>query len=148
MNVKIRNRKNFYSGLLFIFFGVLCAGIAVTYPMGKSSRMGPGYFPSILGGILAILGFVVAVQALWIKGEEIKPYALRPLVLVLGAVVAFALLADPFGLLLATLTLVVISRLGGGEFRIREVAVIFLVLAALGVVLFVYGLGLPFKVWP
>ncbi len=122
--------------------------IAENYPMGKASRMGPGFFPLILGGVLAGLGFVVAARALWIKGEAIKPAAFRPIVLVLSAVTAFALMVDRLGLILGTLALVTISRLGGSEFCIREVVIIFIALAALGVMLFVYGLGLPFKVWP
>jgi len=110
-------------------------------------RMGPGYFPFVLGGLLAVLGLVVAALALRRTREAIRPWALRPLVLVLGAVVGFAILLQPVGLVLSTLILIVISRLAGWEFRIREVLFLCLLLTAMTVGLFVYGLGLPLNLW-
>lgn len=148
MKIKIRYRRDFYSGLIFIFFGALAVLIARYYPMGTAVRMGPGYFPTILGGALALLGLIVSARSLWLSGEAIKLLALRPLVFVLGATLAFAYLIEPLGLVLATLALVIISSLGGWGFRLREVALLSLVLAVLAVGLFVYGLGLPFNMWP
>lgn len=148
MKMGIRNRKDFFTGLIFLFFGGLAMVVARHYPMGTVMRMGPGYFPSVLGGLLALLGVVIALRALWLRGEAPTPLALRPLLLVLGAVLAFALLVHSLGLVLATLALVVMSCAGGLEFHSREVAVLYLVLAALALGLFVYGLGLPFKLWP
>jgi hypothetical protein len=146
--MEIRNSKDFYSGLIFILFGLFVVVVARSYPMGTALRMGPGYFPTLLGAILALLGLVIAVRGLWISGEVLKRGAFRPLLLVLGAVLAFAFLIESLGLVLATLVLVVTSSLAGEEFRLHEVAVLCLALTALAVGLFVYGLGLPFKVWP
>ena len=148
MIIEIRNSKDFYSGLIFIFFGVLAIGIARDYPMGTAVRMGPGYFPTILGGSLALLGLVVSARFLWLSGEAMEPWALRTLLFVLGATLAFGFLIQPLGLFLTTLLLVVLSCLGGWKFRLREVAILSLGLAALAVGLFVYALGLPFNVWP
>lgn len=116
--------------------------------MGTAARMGPGFFPFLLGIVVALLGFVIVARSLMGKVEEVQPLAMRPLVLVLGAVVAFAILVQPLGLLLGVLVLVVISSLGGAECRLRDVVILYFVLAAMAVGLFVYGLGLPFKVWP
>jgi len=116
--------------------------------MGTAVRMGPGFFPTLLGGLLALLGLMVAAKDLWVNGEPVRGWAFRPLVLVFGAVLAFAFLVQSLGLVLATLALVVIRSLGGWEFRLREVAVLCLLSAALAVGVFAYGLGLPFKVWP
>ena len=117
--------------------------------MGTAARMGPGYFPTILGVLLAFLGLVIVARALfWVPGESIMRWAFRPLVLVIGAVLAFAMIAKFLGLILAVLTMVVISSLGSWEFRIKEMLVLSLMLAALSVGLFVYGLGLPFNLWP
>lgn len=143
----VRTSKDFYAGLLFIAFGSLAIVVARHYPMGSSLRMGPGYFPMVLGGLLVLLGVVTGLRALWIR-EAVPPVALRPLVLVLGAVLAFALVVQGLGLVLATVALVVVSCLGGSGFRTREVIAICFVLTALVVGLFVYGLGLPFRVWP
>ena len=148
MKIGIRSRKDFGTGLIFVFFGAGAMVMSRHYPMGTVMRMGPGYFPCILGGLLALLGFVIALRALWVRGEAPTPLALRPVALVLGAVLAFALLVHSLGLVLAILALVVMSCPGGLEFRLREVAVLSLVLAALVLGLFVYGLGLPFKLWP
>ena len=148
MKIKIRNSKDFYAGLIFVFFGALSLLVARSYPMGTALRMGPGYLPTVLGSLLVLLGLIVTARALWLSGEAIKPLALRPLVFVLGATLAFALLIQSFGLIFATLALVIMSSVGGWEFRLREVAVLALVVTALAVALFVYGLGLPFNVWP
>jgi hypothetical protein len=148
MKIRTRNSKDLYAGLIFFLFGISSVLISRNYPMGTAARMGAGYFPSILGGILAIIGVGIAMRGLWFKVEAVRPFALRPLFLVLGAVLAFALLLESLGLVAATLALIVISCLGGREFRLREVVVLFLLLTALAVGVFVYGLGIPFKVWP
>ena len=146
--MRITNQKDFYAGLIFVFFGALAMLMARNYPMGSAARMGPGYFPTILGGIVSVLGFILLALGLLESGEAINPLVPRPLVLVLGAVLGFALFVDLLGLVLATLVLVVVSCLGGSEFRLREVAILYLVLAALAVGLFVFSLGLPIKVLP
>lgn len=141
--MRIRNSKDFYAGLIFIFFGVLVLVEARSYTMGVARRMGPGYFPTILGSILALLGVLVSVRGLGWRGEGIKVGSLRPALLICGAVLAFAFLIRPVGLVFAVLILVLISCLAGWEFRIREVVVLSLVLAVLAVGIFVYGIGLP-----
>ncbi len=148
MKIQIRSTKDFYSGLMFSSIGGFFLIVARTYPMGTVSHMGPAYFPTFLGGGLSMLGLVVSVRALLLSGESVTPLVLRPLLLLLGAVLAFAFLVKPLGLVLATLAEVVISCLGGWEFRIGEVALLFLVLVAITVGIFVYGLGLPVSLWP
>ncbi len=147
MKIRTRNHKDFYSGLIFIFFGLFAVLVAQDYPMGSALRMGPGYFPIILGSVLAVLGLIVSLRSLCLSGEAIQAWAARPLIFVLGSALAFAFLIRPLGLALTTLTLVIISSLGGREFCPREVAILSLILAALAVGLFIYGLGLPFSVW-
>ena len=148
MKLQIRNRKDFYSGLIFTFFGVAAVWEARNYSMGTASRMGPGYLPYILGGILLLLGLMISVRSLWLSGEPIERIGLGPLFLVTIAVVAFTLLVDSLGLVLATLALVVISSLGYGQFSLRGVIVLYLVLVVSAVGLFVYLLKVSFKVWP
>jgi hypothetical protein len=140
--------KDFFAGLLFLGFGAGALVIARGYPMGSAMRMGPGYFPTLLGAVLVLLGLVLAARAFWFRGEPVGAWAFRPLVLVHGAVVVFALTVQSLGLVVATMALVGLSRLGGWDFRLLEVVVLSLFLAALGIGLFVYGLGLPFRVWP
>ncbi len=121
---------------------------ARNYSMGTAARMGPGYLPYILGGILILLGLMISTRSLWLSGEAIEPIVLRPLLLVTISVVAFTFMVGPLGLVLATLALVIISSLGGFEFRLREVLALYLGLVALAVGLFVYVLSVSFRVWP
>ena len=148
MKFKVCTSKDFYAGLMFIFFGAFAVVVSQNYPMGSAERMGPGYFPIILGGCLALIGLIVAGRGLCFSTEVIEPWSFRPLILILGSVVAFAFLVEPFGLIVATLVLVVISFLGGWEFCFREMVLSCLALVAIALTIFVYVLGLPFKVWP
>ncbi len=148
MKPETRNRKDFYSGLIFAFFGIVALWEARSYAMGTGSRMGPGYLPCVLGGLLVLLGLIISVRSLWLSGERMERIGLAPLLLVTVAVVAFTLLVDSLGLVLATLALVVISSLGYGKFSLRGVIVLYLVLAISTVGLFVYLLKVSFRVWP
>lgn len=110
--------------------------------------MGPGYFPMALGAVLLVCGLGIASCPLWSIAQPVAPLAPRPLLLVTGAVLVFGLLLRPLGLVLATLGLVVIARLGDREFRASETALLAVFLAALAAGLFVYGLRLPLPLWP
>lgn len=141
--------KDFYAGLIFILLGLLAVATARNYPLGSIARMGPGYFPTVLGGVTAALGLAILARGLFSAGREpVGGFARRPLILVLGAVVLFALGIDSLGLAVAVLALIAVCSLSGPEFRLLEVAALSLGLAAMAVGVFVYGLGLPLKVWP
>ena len=146
--MKIWRSKDFYAGLIFTLFGLSVLLLARRYPVGTASRMGPGYLPSLLGGMLAVLGLVIAARPLWVRSETIKSWALRPLLLVIGAVLGFAVLVRPLGLVLATIILVVASCLGSEESRLGEVAALCILLVAIAVALFVWGLGITLNIWP
>lgn len=148
MKLKIFRAKDFYAGLIFTFFGIVALWEGRHYAMGTAGRMGPGYVPNVLGVILILMGLIISGRSLWLGSETIEPSVLRPLVLVTVAVLAFTFLVQPLGLVLATLALVGISSIGSGEFRLREAALLYLVLAVLAVGLFVYLLKIPFRVWP
>ena len=122
--------------------------VARRLPAGTAARMGPGYLPMALGAIVVMFGLVVASRPLWAITRFVAPLALRPLLLVTGAVLVFGLLLRPLGLVLATLGLVVIARLGDRESRALETALLAMLLAAVATALFVHGLRLPLPVWP
>jgi len=143
IKTKFYNSKDFYAGLVFIFFGVSAVLLALSYPMGSLMEWGSGVFPIVLGIGLVLLGLIIVVRLIWVNSKAIEPWDFRPLLLVVGALLAFALLLQPFGVVLATLSLVTISCLGGREFRILEVGILYLVLVALVVFVFVYGTGIP-----
>ena len=148
MEIDVHKSKDFFAGLLFVFFGLLSVWISRDYPMGSAGKMGPGYFPTILGGTLALFGFIISIRSLWVRGEPIRLQTFRPLVLIVSSVIAFAMLVNPLGLVLATFVLVFLSTLGGGPIRLGEGTLLFLILALISALLFVYGLGLSFTLWP
>jgi hypothetical protein len=148
MSISIRGPRDFCAGLIFLFFGVLAAYIARDYPMGSAVRMGPGYFPYLLGILLALLGVVICLKSLVIHGERIESANLRALLLVLGAVGIFAATIEIAGIVISTVLLVGVGAAASPESRVREVVVLIVFLVALAVGVFTYGLGLPFKILP
>jgi Tripartite tricarboxylate transporter TctB family len=148
MKMSIRHPRDFFAGLIFIAFGLLAFFIGGGYSMGTTVRMGPGYFPRLLGVLLVLIGLVVTGRALLIDGPRVDKIELRPLLLVLLGIVAFALVLQPFGLIAATVVLVAIAAFGGWEFNWRDVLISAAILSAVGVGVFVRGLQLPIGVWP
>ncbi|MCC6210608.1 MAG: tripartite tricarboxylate transporter TctB family protein [Burkholderiales bacterium] len=147
--MKIKSPRDFWAGLMFIAFGLFFLLVAqFNYQMGSAVRMGPGYFPSVLGAILAVLGGIVLFNSFLIAGTPVPKFHFRPVIFVLISGLAFAYLLKPLGLVLATIALVFISAYGGHEFRWKEVAILSAVLVIFSVVVFVKGLTLPFPICP
>ena len=148
--MKLKNPKDFWSGVMFAVFGLAFAIIVkyYEYPMGSASRMGAGYFPFVLGCVMAVLGFIIIAQSLVTTGTPISKFAWRPLIWVLGAFVIFGLTAKWLGLVIAIILLVMISAYGGHEFKLKESLISSAILAAGSIAVFVYGLKLPFPIWP
>ena len=143
----VRN-KEFWAGLIFTFFGVSALVLSHNYEMGTAMDMGPGFFPSVLGAILTLLGVIISVRGLWPAKERLDAWRLRPLMVVVCSVVAFGLLVKTIGLILSILMLILTSFAAGLELRVREVVALFLVMVTLVAGLFVYLLELPFNLWP
>jgi len=147
--VTIKSSKNFWAGLMFISLGLFATLWSLNqYETGTALRMGPGYFPVVLGGLLALLGLVILGSSLAFSGAAVPRFRLRPIIFILGAVVAYGYLMAPLGLVLATLVLVVISALGGHEFRWREAFALGGVMIVISILVFVKGLTLPFPLCP
>ncbi|MEP6607629.1 MAG: tripartite tricarboxylate transporter TctB family protein [Burkholderiaceae bacterium] len=148
--MKIRDQKNFWSGLMFIAFGLFFIGFAQQYDMGSAARMGPAYFPSVLGGLLLLLGVFIAIQGLAVETADgkIEPFNFKGLGYVLGAVVAFGLLLRPAGVVVALFALIVISSLASNEFKLREVLIVTVLLTIMVIAVFIYGLQMTIPLWP
>ena len=146
--MKIKAPRDFWAGLMFIAFGVGFGWVAQNYQMGTSVRMGPAYFPTVLGGLLAVLGLAILVQSLIVSGSAVPKFYFRPLVLIVLATVLFGVLLKPLGLVLSVAVLVGVGAFGGFEFKWKEVSILYVVLAIFSVWVFVKGLGLPIPVWP
>src|ERR1700730_17908272 len=112
----IRNPKDFYSGLLFIAFGVAAIAIGSAYTLGTAARMGPGYFPRILGILLVFLGAIITASGLRGHGEGIPPFKWRPTVIVLASVVIFGFIVSSLGVAISTVLLILMASAASHEF--------------------------------
>ena len=145
---RIGNPKDFYAGLLFMAIGLADLMIIRSYPLGTSSRMGPGYFPRILGILLVGLGALLSLRGFRSGGEAISRWHWRPLSIVLLSVLIWGLTAQRLGLVVASLALVFVSSVASDEFGWREALLSGAIQAAAMAALFIYGLGIPLPVWP
>jgi Ca2+/Na+ antiporter len=134
-----------------LVFGIGAIVIAWSYPLGTASEMGPGYFPMLLGGVLALIGLVTSATAI-LRPEQSEPvgaWPIRALVLILASVLLFAVLIDRAGLVISVAVLVIGSRLASSEKSSWvDTLLMLLLLCALAVVIFIYGLELPMSVGP
>ncbi len=132
---------------MFTGFGIITIVIAHDYPMGSAVRMGPGYFPMYLGGILLILGVIITLNSLKTDGNKIKPLTWRPTVLLSFAFGIFAWAIDTIGFVLALLVMIFVSSLANKEFKFTEIAILSIVLIVGCWAVFIMGLKLPFPLW-
>ena len=146
--VRIRNPKDFWAGLLFASVGLAAIILGSRYNLGTAARMGPGYFPRILGMLLILLGAIIALRALRVDGPAIPPWRWWSTGMVLGSVVLFGLIVNTVGLALSTVTLIVLASSASSEFRWKESLVSGVFLAVLAVSVFVIGLKLQLPIWP
>ena len=90
--MNIRNPRDFWAGAIYLALACVVLWIGRNYPQGSSERMGPGYFPTVLGWLLVLFGAISVGRSFFRAGEPVGHIAWRPLGLVLMAVVLFGLL--------------------------------------------------------
>jgi len=157
--MRIKSQKDFCAGLMFTVVGAAFALGATTYSIGDGARMGPGYFPLMLGIVLAAMGAFVTFQSLVVEkegGDRIGAIAWKPLGYIIGANVLFGVLlgglpkigVPSMGLIAGIYGLTFVSSLAGGEFKAKEVAILATILAIGSYLAFVVLLKLQFPVWP
>jgi hypothetical protein len=139
----IRNPKGFWTGVIYLAFGLGAVVIGRDYAMGTGTKMGPAYFPTVLGYLLAVIGLIAVVRAFTQPGTPIGRFSLKNLAIVLGATVLFGLLVRGAGLAVAVIALVVLSASASAMFRWAPSIALAVGLAVFSVAVFVWGLGLP-----
>jgi hypothetical protein len=144
----VHSPKDLVAGLLFIAAGIAAIAIAANYTLGTAARMGPGYFPRILGILLIVLGAILALRSFRLSGAPLPGWKWRPVLVVLGSVVVFGLIVTRAGLVLSTILLIAMASAASHEFRPKEAAISGLLLAVLAVGVFVIGLKLQIGIWP
>ena len=143
----IRHPKDFWIGIIFMFFGLAAVLIARDYSMGTAGRMGPAYFPSVLGGLLALVGLIGVIRSFLRPGEAISKFYIRNLLLVLVAVLLFGFLMRGAGLVPAALVLIVMSAYASPKFTWGATLLLAVGLTIFAVLLFVKLLGLPIAIF-
>lgn len=157
--MKIKSQKDFYSGLLYTIVGAAFAYGATSYNIGTSARMGPGYFPLLLGIMLAIIGAIILFKALVVEtptGDEIGSWAWKPLVFIIAGNLLFGILLGglpsiklpAMGLIAAIYGTTLIVSMAGDEFKLKEVLILGTVLSVMSYLAFILLLKLQFPVWP
>ncbi len=157
--MQIKSQKDFFAGLVYLGVGIAFAIGATNYTIGDGARMGPGYFPLLLGIILALIGAVVSFKAMVIEtpdGDPIGKWAWKPLVLIILANFVFGILLGgipslgipAMGMIAAIYALTIIAAKAGKEFKWSEVLILGTLLSIGSWVAFVWGLKLQFQVWP
>ena len=144
MKVRLRENQDFWAGASLIAVGVTAILIARNYQFGSALRMGPGYFPIILGGILTLFGLFLMARSPRSAETIERGWSLRALIIIPVAFVLFGILMTHAGFIPALIVLIFISALATTEFRLIEVVLLSLGLTAACVAVFIYGLGLPY----
>jgi hypothetical protein len=139
--------RDVVAGTLFILIGAFALSVGRGYPVGSAMRMGPGYFPAVLGWLLIVLGACVGLRAF--RSREWAPVAWgwKPLAWITASIVLFGFLMPRFGLIPALALMFPVAAAAGRDFRLREVLIVTALMCLFAVGVFVYGLKLPYRLF-
>ncbi len=146
--VPVRAPRDFYGGAVLIALAILALTASADLPGQRGFAFGPGTAPRLFSGILALLGAAVVAVGALTEGPRIEEYKIRGPLLVIIAILLFAALIRPFGLIVATYLAFIVSILGSTEMRWIESLIGAAVMTVFCVLLFVNLLNLPFQLWP
>ena len=157
--MNIKSQKDFFAGLMFLGVGVAFAWGATNYSLGSGARMGPGYFPLMLGVLMAVLGAAITFKALVVEtvgGDKVGKWAWKPLFFIIAANVVFgvllagvpALKIPAFGLIVAIYAVTFIASMAEAGWKVKNTFILATVLAVGSYIAFIMVLKLQFPVWP
>ncbi|MDR2112358.1 MAG: tripartite tricarboxylate transporter TctB family protein [Candidatus Accumulibacter sp.] len=146
MSVFIKHPRDFFAGLMYASVGIGAIVMAQEYNMGTSVRMGPGYFPTLLGGFLTLIGVISMIRSFLHAGETIGAFCWKEIALVLGSVVLFGVLARGAGLAPSLMLMVLVSAWASDRFKLGTALALAVVSSVFSALVFVKGLGLPFAI--
>ena len=146
--MQVRTGQDFAAGILFALVGLGALWIGADYAMGTPQRPGTGVLPRILAWCLVGTGGLLVIKALLSGDSPIGSWAWRPLIAVTLAVIAFGMLIDSAGLVIAMIVALTLCAAGTPETRWLEYGVFLLIMLAIGVGTFVWLLGMPIPVGP
>ena len=147
MKTPLQQNRDFLAGMLFLLIGGIGFYVALSYPFGTLQKMGPGYFPRVLSGVLIAFGLVTLVRGLK-SGEKVQgSWGWFPLAMLTVSLVAFGFLMEHVGLIPALVVMLFTSAYAGKEARFREIAVLTVIACIAATAIFIWGLKLPFPLF-
>jgi putative tricarboxylic transport membrane protein len=147
MKIPLHRNKDFLAGLMLVSIGSTAMVIARDYPFGSALRMGPGYFPTVLGGIVAVFGVWVLISGL-IKQEPVeRTWSVRALIVLPLTALVFGYMMEHAGFVPSVLVLTIMAATASPQFRFLEQSALAIGLTILSVGLFIYGIGLPYPLF-
>jgi putative tricarboxylic transport membrane protein len=146
--VPVRGGQDFYGGLALMLLAILALVASADLPGQRGFAFGPGTAPRLFAGLLVIIGAAVTLVGVFYDGPEVEEYKFRGPALVVVAILLFAALIRPFGLLIAAYLTFMLSIMGSSEMRWVESLIAAAAMTGFCVLLFVYLLFLPFQLWP
>jgi hypothetical protein len=145
--LRVRHPQDFWSGLLFVAFGASAAWVGRDYEIGTFTHMGPGFLPTVLSCLLIIFGVFMCARGVTVEGEALSGSRWRPQIMIVIAIVLFALTIERLGLAPAIIITVVVAGLASDEMRWKESISLAVGMAILSLLLFIYLLGQAIKPW-
>jgi hypothetical protein len=146
----VRSPEDFWAGLIFVAVGIAAIFVSWGYPIGSALRMGPGYFPTWLGGIMASFGAVITLLSfrLELENPAYVPWAFRPWLVLCGSLVLFGVMMHfEIGFVPSIMALIIGCSLAHRDVHLLETALLSILLTAACVGVFIYGLGLPYRLF-
>lgn len=146
MALRIRAPKDFWAGALYVAFGLSAVLIGRDYEFGTTLRMGPAYFPAVLGTVLTVIGAISVIRSFLRQGEPVERLALKPLALITAAILLFGFFVRGAGLVVVIPVLVMVTAYGSIHFRWRGAALLAAGMTFFCVIVFSKGLGVPLPI--
>jgi hypothetical protein len=144
---RVKSPQDFGAGALFLFIGIAGIYFGRDLAFGSASKMGPGFFPTMLSGLIALIGVLVGLKSLTVEGPPIEAIKLRPLLFILVAILAFGYLIDQIGLAITTAGLSIFAAYARDNVNLKETLLLALGLSVFAVGVFAYALGQPLPIW-
>ncbi len=144
---RVKSPQDLGAAVVFVAIGLAGAYFGKDLSFGTAGRMGPGYFPIILSWIIVAVGFVLGFTAVTVEGPPIEPVQLRPITVIIAAILVFGLLIGAAGLAIAAVLLTVLAAYARHDAKLGEAVLLGIGLAAFTVAVFVYGLSQPLPAW-
>ena len=144
---RVKSPQDFGAAMLFLAIGIAGIYFGQDLTFGTASRMGPGYFPTLLSIVIVLIGAIVGLKSLAIDGPPIEPTKVRPILFILLAILAFGYLIEQIGLAITATGLAIFAAYARRDVNLKETVVLAVGLSLFAIVVFAYALGQPLPIW-